>query len=42
MTKSDGVSQRNVAISCGCSLAIVLTVEHKARELNLSWLLPEE
>lgn len=37
-----GVSQRNVAISCGCSPTTVLTTEHKARELGLVWPLPEE
>lgn len=37
-----GVSQRNVAISCGCSPTTVLTVEHKAREAKLIWPLSEE
>lgn len=32
-----GVSQRNVAISYGCSPTTVLTTEHKARELGLVW-----
>ena len=37
-----GISQRNIAYSCGCAQSTVLVVLRKAREVGLCWPLPEE
>lgn len=37
-----GISIRNVAFSCGCSTATVVTVTDRAKACGLEWPLPEE
>jgi transposase len=37
-----GISQQNIAFSCGCAQSTVQVVLKKARELKLEWPLPEE
>ena len=37
-----GISIRNIAFSCGCSTATVVTVADRAKARGLEWPLPEE
>lgn len=37
-----GISIRNIAFSCGCSTATVVTVVDRAKARGLEWPLPEE
>lgn len=37
-----GVSQRNIALSCGCARSTVQSTLIRAKNNNLEWPLPEE
>ena len=39
---NQGISQRNIALSCQCSRNTVSTVAARAQETNLKWPLPAE
>jgi len=40
--RHEGVSVRNVALSCGCARSTVQRVTSRALDLGITWPLPEE